>query len=103
MGGAKGWWSATLFDVLQSRIEHFFHSPKLGAPQIAHVVKAPVYGIKAPFHSVEASINPAKPGVDVSDDEAHQRGVKEHRNADQNIELFVGHHYECAPPGTILS
>src|ERR1700733_183778 len=38
---------AALFDVPQTRIEHFFHASELCTPQIAHVVKALVDPIKS--------------------------------------------------------
>lgn len=37
--------SAALFDVPQPGIEHFLHTSKLGAPQVAHVVEALVDGL----------------------------------------------------------
>src|ERR1700683_3812898 len=77
------------------RIENFFHSPQLCAPQIAHVVEALVNGVEAFVHGVESSL-------EKSDNKPDQRGVKQHRNADQDIELFVGHQMKCAPPGTIF-
>jgi hypothetical protein len=63
---------ATFFEVPQTRVEHFFHAVKLGAPQIPHIVEAAVDGVEA--------------GVDVRHekgcDNAHQCRVEEHREPD---------------------
>ena len=66
---------------------------EFGAPQIAHIVEAAVDGVEA--------------GVDMcgekSHDETEHCRVKQHRDADGEIELFVGHHSKCALPGFILA
>ena len=48
---------AALFDVLQPRIEHFFHSPKFCAPKIAHIVEALI-------DSVESGLELANLGIE---------------------------------------
>src|SRR5271156_2885767 len=64
--------SAALFDVLQAGNEHFFDPAELGAPKLAHVI--------------EARVNLAELGIDVSHNKAEQRGVEQHRNANQDVE-----------------
>jgi hypothetical protein len=73
---------AAFFEVTETRVEHFFHAAKLGAPQVSHVVKTAVDGVEA--------------GVDVRGEKGHDNtehcGVEQHRDADCKIELLVGHH-----------
>jgi hypothetical protein len=61
---------ATFFEVAQACVEYFFHAAEFGAPQIAHIVEA---------------------GIHMHGKEADQCGIEQHRNADREIELLVGH------------
>jgi hypothetical protein len=69
------------FEVAKARVEDFFHAAEFGAPQIAHIVEAAVDGVEA--------------GIDVGSkkrhDETEHCGVEQHRDADGEIQLFVGH------------
>jgi hypothetical protein len=69
---------AAFFEVTETRVEHFFHAAKLGAPQVSHVVEAAVDGVET--------------RGDMGGKQAEHCGVEQHRDADCKIELFVGHH-----------
>jgi len=73
---------AAFFEVAQTRVEHFFDAAELGAPQIPHIVEAAIDGVEA--------------CIDVRGEKGHNNakhgGVEQHRDADCEIELLVGHH-----------
>lgn len=95
--------SAALFQMLQARVEHFFHAPKLRAPKIPHVVEPLVDAVEAAVDTIEARFQFSCLGVDMSDNKPNQRRVKQHWNADRDVKLFVAHQRKGVPPGLILS
>ena len=73
---------AAFFEVAQARVEHFFHAAEFGAPEVAHVVEAAVDGVEAGIQMRgEQGGNNTEHG-----------GVEQHRHANREIELLVGHH-----------
>jgi len=67
--------------MLKPRIEDFFHSAELSAPEVAHIVEAPVDGVESGVYMRSEKAR----------DNTDQRSVEKHRNADGQIELLVGH------------
>ena len=65
--------------------------------------KRRVDGVKALVDSLELRFNFAESRVDGGDDKPNQRGVKQHRNAHCDVELFVGYQRNGARPSLILS
>ena len=41
---------ASFFEVAQAGVDDFFDAAEFGAPQVAHVVEAAVYGVEAGVH-----------------------------------------------------
>ena len=69
--------------MAQARVDDFFDAAEFGAPEIAHVVKAAVDGVEAGVYvRSEKTCN-----------NTDQRSVEQHRDANREIELLVGHHY----------
>jgi hypothetical protein len=96
----------SFFEVLQPRIEYFLDPAKFGSPKIAHFVEAPVNGIEALVDRGEALIDSVETlgknavlaielSIDVRDYQADEDRVEEHRRADDEVKLLVGH---CASP-----
>jgi hypothetical protein len=75
--GEEGAALVAFFDVLEARVQHFFDTAELGAPEVAHVV--------------ETLVDCSESRVEKRHYDASQRRVKQHRDADGKIELLVGH------------
>src|SRR5437773_8916712 len=56
--------SLPAFEVVQPRVQDFFHAPQLSPPQIAHVVEALVDSVEALVDSFEALVDCGKAFVD---------------------------------------
>ncbi len=80
--------------MLEPGIDDFFDTVKFGAPEVAHVVEAPVEGVEALIDCaealVQASCHAFEFGIYVGHQQADEDGVEEHRSADDKVELFVG-------------
>jgi hypothetical protein len=84
--------------MLQAGVEDFFDPVEFGAPKIAHVVEAfvdrvetPVDHFETPVDILETIVPAVEFCIDISDEEAHHRGVEQRRHPDRQIELLVSH------------
>src|SRR5579871_4105634 len=78
-----------LLDVLQPGVEDLFDAMQFGQPEAAHIVEATIHPFEPTIHRLEATIYTLKFGIDVGHQQADHGGVREHRNADSEVELNV--------------
>ena len=95
-GGVAGGKTLAALQVLQPCVQDLFHPAQLRSPELAHIVEAPIDGVESPIDGVELR-------VDVSDQQASQRGVEQQRNPHRKIKLFVSHHERGSAPLELFS
>jgi hypothetical protein len=71
-----------LLNVPEPGVQHLFDTVKLRPPQLPQIVKP----------RVKVRHKVVKPRVEVRYDDSDQHNIEQHRDADGEIELLVGHH-----------